>query len=212
MVSAGCQLWRAKPLRRGFKAYPIGYFHIDIAEVRTEEGKLHLYVASIAHRSSPSPNCTKRLTGRPRSRFLEALLETVPYELHTILTDNGIQFADLPRNRDSRTARMRVHRFDQICREHGIEHRLTKPNHPWTNGQVERMNRTIKDATVKRYHYGSHEQLRQHLQLFIDAYNHGRRLKTLRGLTPYEYVARIWTEEPSRFKADPYRYSSGLNT
>lgn len=144
--------------------------------------------------------------------FLEALIEAVPYDLHTILTDNGIQFADLPKNRDGWTARMRVHRFDQICREHGIEHRLTKPNHPWTNGQVERMNRTIKDATVKRYHYDTNDQLRQHLQLFIDAYNHGRRLKTLRGLTPYEYVARIWTEEPERFKVDPYRYSPGLNT
>ncbi len=144
--------------------------------------------------------------------FLEALIDAVPYDLHTILTDNGIQFADLPKNRDGWTARMRVHRFDQICREHGIEHRLTKPNHPWTNGQVERMNRTIKDATVKRYHYDSHNQLRQHLQLFIDAYNHGRRLKTLRGVTPYEYVARIWTEEPERFKVDPYRYSAGLNT
>jgi transposase InsO family protein len=43
--------------------------------------------------------------------------------------------------------------FDRICREHGIEHRLTKPNHPWTNGQVERMNRTLKEATVRRYHY-----------------------------------------------------------
>jgi transposase InsO family protein len=144
--------------------------------------------------------------------FLEALLEAVPYDLHTILTDNGIQFADLPRNRDGWTARMRVHRFDQICREHGIEHRLTKPNHPWTNGQVERMNRTIKDATVKRYHHGSHAELRQHLQLFIDAYNHARRLKTLRGLTPYEYVARIWTEDPARFKINPYRHSPGPNT
>ncbi len=38
--------------------------------------------------------------------------------------------------------------FDMICEANGIEHRLTKPNHPWTNGQVERMNRTIKDATV----------------------------------------------------------------
>ena len=36
---------------------------------------------------------------------------------------------------------------------------LTKPKHPWTNGQVERMNRTIKDATVKRYHYDDHDQL-----------------------------------------------------
>jgi len=33
-------------------------------------------------------------------------------------------------------------RFDMICGANGIEHRLTKPNHPWTNGQVERMNRT----------------------------------------------------------------------
>ena len=144
--------------------------------------------------------------------FLGALLEAVPYDLHTILTDNGIQFADLPRNRDGWTARLRVHRFDQICREHGIEHRLTEPNHPWTNVQVERMNRTIKDATVKRYHYGNDAELRQHLQLFIDAYNHGRRLKTLRGLTPYGYVARIWTEDPGRFKTDPYRHTSGLST
>ena len=37
----------------------------------------------------------------------------------------------------------RGHPFDRACRRHGIEHRLTKPNHPWTNGQVERMNRTI---------------------------------------------------------------------
>jgi transposase InsO family protein len=43
--------------------------------------------------------------------------------------------------------------FDIRCRENGIEHRFTKINHPWTNGQVERMNRTIKEATVKRYHY-----------------------------------------------------------
>lgn len=43
-------------------------------------------------------------------------------------------------------------RFDMICEANGIEHLLTKPNHPWTNGQVERMNRTIKEATVKRFH------------------------------------------------------------
>jgi len=33
-----------KPKKR-FKRYPIGYFHIDIAELRTAEGKLHLFVA-----------------------------------------------------------------------------------------------------------------------------------------------------------------------
>ena len=53
------------------------------------------------------------------------------------------------------------------------------------------MSRTIKEATVKRYHYDSHAQLTAHLHDFIDAYNYGRRLKTLRGLTPYEYTCKI---------------------
>ena len=34
-----------KTRKRKFKAYPIGYFHIDIAEVRTQEGRLYLFVA-----------------------------------------------------------------------------------------------------------------------------------------------------------------------
>ena len=50
------------------------------------------------------------------------------------------------------------------------------------------MNRTLKEATVRRYHYGSHAELREHLSSFLLAYNHAKRLKTLRGLTPYEFV------------------------
>ena len=115
--------------------------------------------------------------------FLEALVAAVPYRVEIVLTDNGIQFADLPKNRSGPTAKFRGHPFDRVCREHGIEHRLTKPNHPWTNGQVERMNRTIKDATVKQYHYESNAQLVRHLDDFVAAYNFARRLKTLNGLT-----------------------------
>src|SRR5215218_170802 len=113
--------------------------------------------------------------------------------------------------RNGPTAKLRVHRFDRVCREHGIEHRLTKPNHPWTNGQVERMNRTLKDATVKRYHYGSHDELRRHLQLFVEAYNYGRRLKALRGLTPFEFIGKTWTEQPARFKVNPSQLTPGPN-
>jgi len=98
------------------------------------------------------------------------------------------------------------------CAANEIKHRLTKPNHPWTNGQVERMNRTIKDATVKRYHYDSHDQLRRHLSDFLDAYNYARRLKTLSGLTPYEYICKIWTSEPDRFILNPIHQMPGLNT
>ena len=124
----------------------------------------------------------------------------------------GIQFAELPKNRRGPTALYRINRFDQICQAHDIAHRLTKPNHPWTNGQVERMNRTLKEATVKRYHYDSHDQLRDHLAAFLDAYNFARRLKTLRGLTPYEATCRAWADDPSRFRYDPTHLTSGLNT
>lgn len=74
------------------------------------------------------------------------------------------------------------------------------------------MNRTIKDATVKRFHYDSHDQLRGHLKDFIDAYNFGRRLKTLKGLTPYEAICKAWAAEPERFRQDPAHLTSGLNT
>ena len=122
----------------------------------------------------------------------------------------GIQFAEQPRNRN--TIYSRPMRFDMICEANGIEHRLTKPNHPWTNGQVERMNRAIKDATVKRFHYDSHDQLRTHLTDFLAAYNFARRLKTLNGLTPYEYICKIWTSEPDRFILNPVHQMPGLNT
>ncbi len=74
------------------------------------------------------------------------------------------------------------------------------------------MNRTIKDATVKRFHYESHDQLRTHLADFMAAYNFARRLKTLSGLTPYEYICKIWTSEPDRFNVDPIHQMPGLNT
>jgi transposase InsO family protein len=93
-----------------------------------------------------------------------------------------------------------------------MEHRLTKPNHPWTNGQVERMNRTLKEATVRRYHYDSHHQLRQHMQIFLDAYNFAKRLNTLNGLTPFESICKARGKEPNRFKYDPVQLTSGLHT
>jgi transposase InsO family protein len=199
-----------RPKKR-FKSYPIGFFHIDIAEVRTEQGKLYLFVAIDRTSKFAFAQLHQKANGRTAVAFLEALIAAVPYKIHTVLTDNGIQFSDRPDLRDGPTATWRLHRFDRICREHGIEHRLTKPHHPWTNGQVERMNRTLKEATVRRYHYTNHHQLRQHLATFLDAYNFAKRLKTLKGLTPFEYICKAWTDQPDRFNIDPCHLTSGLN-
>jgi len=74
------------------------------------------------------------------------------------------------------------------------------------------MNPTIKDATVKRYFYETHDQLRTHRRDFVDAYNFARRLKTLKGLTPYEFICKQWTSQPERFTANPLQKIPGLNT
>ncbi len=73
------------------------------------------------------------------------------------------------------------------------------------------MDRTIKGATLKRYPYASHDEFRLHLQLFVDAYNDGCRLKTLRGLTPYEFICQAWTKQPERFRLDPSHHMLGPN-
>ena len=211
-----------KPRRSRFKAYPIGYFHLDIAEVHTEEGRLYLFVAIDRTSKFAFVQLHERATRRIAADFLRALVAAVPYTIHTVLTDNGTQFVDTTPPNPEVEAKAEaiwaargeprlylVHAFAHACEQHGIEHRLTKPRCPWTNGQVERMNRTIKDATVRRYHYGSHDELRHHLQLFVDAYNYGRRLKTLRGLTPYEFVCKVWTEQPARFRLNPSHLTPG---
>jgi transposase InsO family protein len=198
-----------KPRRSIFKTYPIGFFHVDIAEVRTEEGKLYLFVAIDRTSKLAYAELHNKADRSIATAFLKALIEAVPYKIHTLLTDNGIQFCDLPKHRSGPTARWRTHMFDLLCQQHGIEHRLTKPNHPWTNGQVERMNRTLKEATVNRYHYETNEQLKAHLSVFLMAYNFAKRLKTLRGLTPHEYVCKVWTDSPERFKLKPFHHTSG---
>jgi len=80
--------------------------------------------------------------------------------------------------------------FEYACARSYIEHRLTKLKQHRTNGQVKRMNRTLKDAIVERFYYKTHEQLQHHLDQFVAAYHFARRLKTLKGPTPYELICK----------------------
>ena len=193
--------------KKRFKQYEIGYFHLDICEVRCEEGKFHLFVAVDRTSKFSYAELHPRATRKAAADFLENLVQAVPYKIHTVLTDNGIQFTSIPG-----TDRFFVHVFERVCRRHTIEHRLTKPNHPWTNGQVERMNRTIKEATVKQYHYATQAQLKGHIHDFLVAYNFAKRLKSLNGKTPYEYICYIYQEKPKLFTQNPIHFSVGLNT
>ena len=194
------------PGKKKFKAYPSGYFHIDIAEVRTEAGKLSLFVAIDRSCTFASAELHAEANNMVAAQLLRNLIAAIPYKIQTVLTDNGIQFTK--RKRDIYAFH---HIVDRVCRAHGIDHRLTKTNHPWTNGQVERMNRTLKEATAKKYDYETHAHLKGHLQAFLMAYNFAKRLKTLTGLTPYEYICKCWQKEPERLTVNPCHHTLGLN-
>lgn len=144
--------------------------------------------------------------------FLENVIAAFPYAIHTVRTYNGMAFADLPKNRNGISRQWGPHMLDRLCLANGIEHKLTKPYHPWTNGQAERMNRTIRDATTKVFHSPDLESLKAHVVGFIAAYNFAKHLKALRWRAPYEAVCQAWTKDISPFKIDPRHLIPGPNT
>jgi len=89
---------------------------------------------------------------------------------------------------------------------------LSKPYHPWTDGQAERIVRTIKDATVRAFHYASVEDLRRHVRDWLLAYNYATQLKALRFKTPLEAIKRISVEKPELFIRQPSHDMLGSNT
>jgi hypothetical protein len=81
-----------KTKKQKFATYPIGYFHIDIAEVQTEDGKLHMFVAVDRTSKFAFAELHPRATRTIANGFLDNLIKAVPYKILTVLTDNGIQF------------------------------------------------------------------------------------------------------------------------
>ena len=103
-------------------------------------------------------------------------MKAVPYAIHTVMTDDDTPFSSLG-NSCSATAYISramdqaapiwAHAFGSAGAQNLIDHRLTKPCHPWTNGQVERVSWTPKEVTVKRFHYDTHAHLPSHPADFV---------------------------------------------
>ncbi len=186
-----------KDSRKRFKSYEIGYVHIDICELRHTDGKLILFLAIDRVSKFTYVEFYDTAGKAQGADFLKNVVAAFPYKIHKVLTDNGSAFADLPKNREGPTRRfLGPHIFDRVCNEHGIEHRLTKPYHPWTNGQAERMNRTVKDATVITFHYSDIESLKAHVLAFVSAYNFAKHLKALQWRTPFRTISDAWKRTP----------------
>ncbi len=80
------------------------------------------------------------------------------------------------------------------------------------NGQAERMNRTVKEATIKAFHYPNLDALRAHVLAFIQAYNFAKHLKALRWRTPFQAICDAWTKDPSGLEINPHHLIPGPHT
>ena len=169
--------------KQAFKDYPIGFVHVDIAELHVGKQKLYLFVGICRVSKYAYAELFERMSTDHALAFLASLVKACPFKLHTILTDNGSQFNYLPAAGRRGKGPARRHRFTQACQKHGIRHKTTRPYRPQTHGQVERMNRTIKDTTTKIDHYDSVDQLKIHLNSCMNAYNCARKLAALKRKT-----------------------------
>ncbi|GLS17841.1 hypothetical protein GCM10007874_08560 [Labrys miyagiensis] len=157
-----------KASKRGkFAETAIGYVHIASCEQRVAEGKINMFLAIDRVSKFTFVEFYDKADQMNAADFLRNAVASFPYKIHTVLTDKGVAFADLPKNCDNPTILFfGGHLFDGVCQENNIQHKLTKPYHPWTNGQAERMNRTIKDATIKAFRYPDLESLKAHVLAF----------------------------------------------
>ena len=161
-----------------FGEYELGFVHVDVKhlpKLRTEGGewrKRFLFVA--IDRRSRSVHLAVRddETEASAKAFLGEALAAFPFRVTHVLTDRGSCFT--------------AEGFEKACREHGVEHRKTRPYTPRTNGMVERFNGRVQ-REVLGITVAGHRDLERLLVGFNSAYN-ARRQRVLGGRSPEEVV------------------------
>lgn len=174
----------------------IGGFYIDTSPVRTGDGRHHIFIAFDRVSRFAFAELHDGPTRGTAAKFLANLIAAVPYRVHSVLTSDVAEFADAQ-------ARDRAHPFAVACRANGIAHDLIPSGDPWTIGRPAANMPTPPRRRPERSYYADRAHLREHFFAFFDTYNFTRRLKTLSGRTPYEFICDIWEREPGRFRVCP---------
>lgn len=193
-----------KPVHKPFKAYEPGYIHIDIKylpQMPDEKSRRYLFVAIdratrwvfIALKANKTVDCARQ--------FLQELHQACPIRITRILTDNGREFTDrLFASRERKPSGN--HEFDRLCKALDIEHRLTKPRTPQTNGMVERFNGRIADV-LRTHHFDSSEALQHTLLRYVFLYNQHLPQSSLRSKTPVQTMKEWYISHPHLFHKNP---------
>lgn len=196
-----------------FKEYEPGYLHIDVTYMPKLEGKkYYLFVAIDRATRVMYYKVYENKTAHNAVLFLEECKSFFPFYITHILTDNGMEFTDKwARGKGFVSGN---HVFDKECVKDDIEHRLTAPYTPQTNGMVERANGTIKNGTIKVEIYENVQELISDLSKFLLFYLFTRRHGSLRRelgakvRTPFDAMQSWFKVKPELFKISPDVFQS----
>jgi len=194
-----------KPKHSAFKAYEPGYIHIDVKylpQMADETSRRYLFVAIDRATRWVFIRVYRAKTAANARRFLRDLERACPMRIQTILTDNGKEFTDRLFGLRKR-ASTGAHEFDTLCTDLGIEHRLTPPKSPQTNGMVERFNGRIEEV-LQSHHFRSGEELEATLHRYVWLYNQQLQQSALGSKTPLQAIKDWHKLKPELFKKQPY--------
>jgi transposase InsO family protein len=190
----------AKSPAKGFNSYEPGFLHMDVKylpQMEEETKRRYLFVAIDRATRWVYLEVKEDKTAKSARAFLQNLSLACPIRIQKILTDNGKEFTDRLFSRDKQASGR--HEFDQLCAALEIEHRLTRPRMPQTNGMVERFNGRIADI-LKTHHFRSGEDLERTLLRYAMLYNEHLPQAAIDGKTPLDAMNMWYASHPQCFK------------
>jgi transposase-like protein len=177
-----------------FKEYGIGFVHIDIKYLPKINGKRsYLYVAIDRASRVVFVQIMSDKSATSAEEFLKNVINYFPFKINKILTDNGKEFTDKFCNRLKKPTGN--HLFDKTCSKHNIEHRLTKPYTPKTNGMVERVNGKVKANVLDKIKFNNEEEMATAIFTYFYNYNYYIKHSSIGRLTPIEKLEELLIEK-----------------
>ena len=151
-----------------FKEYQPEYLHVDVTYLPLFNGqKYYLFVAIDRAFRLLTYLIYEDKTAASTEAFFDHCVDYFPFKITHILTDNGLEFTNCLIGSKKGDLCKKPSKLDQKCTEHGIDHRLTRPATPKTNGMVERVNGTIKNNTILIKKYADNDAMTNDLMQFM---------------------------------------------
>ena len=191
--------------KKTFKDYEPGFVHVDVKylpRMPDERSRQYLFVAIDRATRWVYVEILPAKSAKHAQAFLKRLIAAAPFRITKILTDNGKKFTD----RFCATGQRQPtgkHLFDNVCQRNGIEHRLTKPRHPQTNGMVERFNGRIAEV-LQTTRFQSGEQLSETITRYVKLYNQHIPQRALGHVAPTQSLIQWYQKKPELFVKRPY--------